>query len=77
MLCGSFQVLARIGPIAYELELLASIRVHNVFHVSLLKKYIHDPTHIIGWNVIQVELEGYFLEEPFHILEQKEIVLWN
>jgi hypothetical protein len=34
-----------------------SMNLHNVFHVSLLKKYIHDPNHVIDWNLIQVDLE--------------------
>jgi len=35
--CGSFEVLARVGPITYQLALPANIKIHNVFHVSLLK----------------------------------------
>ena len=53
-------MLERIGPIAYRLALPASTRAHNVFHVSLFKKYVHDPNHVINWDVIQVELEGEF-----------------
>ena len=53
--CGPFEILERIGPVAYILALLASMTVHNVFHVSLLKKYIPDAIHVIDWNVIQVE----------------------
>ena len=45
---GPFEFLDRIGPIAFP----ANMRAHIVFHVSLLKKYVHDPNHIIDWNVI-------------------------
>ena len=40
--------------------------VHNVFHVSLLKKYVHDPNHVINWDVIQVEPKGEIQIEPMH-----------
>ena len=52
---GSFEILERIGPVAYMIALSASMSDHNVFHVSLLKKYIHDVNHFVDWNVIQVE----------------------
>jgi hypothetical protein len=58
--CGSFEILERIGSITYIIALPASISIHNLFHVSLLKKYIHDSYHVIDWNVIQVEQEGAF-----------------
>ena len=50
--CGPFEILARIGPVEYQLALTANLRIHNVFHISLLKKYIHDPTHMIDWNLV-------------------------
>jgi hypothetical protein len=62
--CGPFEVLDRVGPIAYWLALPPIVKAHNVFHVSLLKKYVHDANHIIDWSVIQVEPEGEFLPEP-------------
>jgi hypothetical protein len=65
--CGPFEILEKIGPIEYIVALYASMRVHNVFHVSLLKKYVPDPNHIIDWNVIQVEHERDFRVEPIHI----------
>jgi hypothetical protein len=50
--CGPFEILERIGPVAYKLALPASMTVHNVLHVSFLKKYIPDSNHVITWNVI-------------------------
>jgi hypothetical protein len=49
---GPFEILERIRPVSYMLALPASMNIHNVFHVSLLKKYIPDANHVIDWNVI-------------------------
>jgi hypothetical protein len=64
-----------IGSVAYMLELLAPMTIHNAFHVSLLKNYVPDPNHVIDWNVIQVEHEGDFRMEPMCILDHKVKVL--
>ena len=74
---GPFEVLERIGRVAYRLAFPASTRAHNVFHVSLLKKYIHDPNHVINWDVIQVEPKGEFQIEPMRILARKVTMLWD
>ena len=60
-----------------RLALRASTRAHNVFHVSLLERYVHDPNHVIKWNVIQVEPEGEVQIEPMRILDRKVTMLRN
>jgi hypothetical protein len=45
--------------------------IHNVFHISLLKKYIYDANHVIDWSVIRVEQEGVFQVHPVCILDRK------
>jgi hypothetical protein len=50
---------------------------HNVFHVYLLKKYVHDSNHIIDLSVIQVEPERELLLEPQCIIDRKETPLKN
>jgi len=42
--------------VAYQLPLPSHIRVHNVFHVSVLKKYVYDSKHVINWWDIQVRI---------------------
>jgi hypothetical protein len=75
--CGPFEILESIGPVAYMLALPASMTVHNVFHVSFLKKYILDVKHVIYWNVIRVEQEGVLQVHPMCILDRKNKQLWN
>ena len=48
--CGPFEILSRIRQVAYQLALPPNLRVHNVFYISVLKKYVHDTTHVINWN---------------------------
>ena len=48
--CGPFEILSRIGHVAYQLVLPTNLKVHNVFHISVLKKYVHDATQVVNWN---------------------------
>jgi hypothetical protein len=59
-LCGSIEIFDRIGLVTYMIALSASMNMHNVFHVSFLKKHVHDPNHVIDRNLIEVEPKGYF-----------------
>ena len=44
---GPFEILDRIGPVSYMFALSPSMNVNSLFHVSLIKKYVHDPKHVI------------------------------
>eukprot|EP00253_Pinus_taeda_P023815 PITA_23815 len=74
---GPFQVLERIGSVVYQLALPSHIRVQNVFHVFVLKKYVYDPKHVIRWQGIHVESEGEILVKPLNILDPREVMLWK
>ena len=51
--------------------------MHNAFHIFVLKTYVHDATHVIDWNDVQVEPEEEVLVEPDCILGRREITLRN
>jgi hypothetical protein len=75
--CGPFEVLDRVGPVAYQLAFIPTVKAHNLFHVSLLKKYVHDSNNIIEWSMIQVEPKGEFLPEPQCIIDENDTLLRN
>ena len=56
---GSFKVLERVGTVAYRLALPPSLSgVHEVFHVSMLRKCTPDPAHVVDWGGIIVDTDG-------------------
>ena len=56
---GPFEILERIGTVAYRLTLPPSMStVHEVFHVSMLRKYTPDPTHVVDWDRLRLTRTG-------------------
>ena len=51
--------------------------VHNVFHVSMLKKYITDPSHVLQFDLVQLKENLTYEEKPVQILDRKENELRN
>ncbi|XP_052477774.1 uncharacterized protein LOC128033748 [Gossypium raimondii] len=52
---GPYEVVERIGPVAYPLKLPCELdQIHDVFHVSMLRKYRADPSHVVSTNDIEV-----------------------
>jgi hypothetical protein len=69
--CCSFEILNIIGPVTYILTFATSMNVNKLLHVSLLKKYEHDPNHVIELNFIQMEPQGEFQVQLVCILDRK------
>ncbi|XP_042984803.1 uncharacterized protein LOC122313690 [Carya illinoinensis] len=73
---GTFDVLERIGAAAYRLDLPPQLSaIHDVFHISMLREYIPDPTHILEYEPLQVREDLTYEEFPVGILAQKTQVL--
>ncbi|KAD4385610.1 hypothetical protein E3N88_25779 [Mikania micrantha] len=68
---GPFEILDRIGPVAYKLQLPQELGgVHDTFHVSNLKKCLSDETLIIPLDEVQLDDKLHFIEEPIEIMDQ-------
>ena len=73
---GPFEILEMIGTIAYRLTLSPSMSgVHEVVHVSMLRKYTPDPAHVMDWGQIEVDTDATFEEGLVCILDSRDQVL--
>ena len=73
---GPFEILERVGIVAYRLALPPSMSgVHEVFHVSMLRKYTPDPAHVVDWGQIEVDTDETFEEGPGCIVDSRDQVL--
>ena len=73
---GPFKILKRVGAVAYQLALPPSmLGVHEVFHVSILRRYTPDPVHVVDWVEIEVDMDGTFEEGPVCIMDSRDQVL--
>ena len=71
-----FEILERVGTVAYRLALPPSMSgVHEVFHVSMLRRYTPDPVHVVDWGEIKVDTDGTFEEGPVCIMDSRNQVL--
>ena len=75
---GPYRIVERIGEVAYRLELPSDLdRIHDVFHVSMLHKYVPDPSHVLTEQPVEIQENLTYEEEPVQILDRREQVLRN
>ena len=75
---GLFPVTERCGPVAYRVELPPHLSaVHNIFHVSQLKKCLRVPTKAIDIEDLQLEIDLVYPEHPVRIIDHKTRVTRN
>jgi hypothetical protein len=72
---GPYPILEKFGSLAYQVELSSSLAgMHNVFHVSQLKKYMKPPTDVVVEDTILLEPDLTYKAYPVKILEQQDRV---
>lgn len=70
---GSYRVIEKIGTVAYHLDLPPKLEhIHNVFRVSMLRRYIANPPHILPTDEIVVDEKGTYETYPVRIQDRKE-----
>ncbi|XP_020114541.1 uncharacterized protein LOC109728533, partial [Ananas comosus] len=69
---GPFEILERVGAVAYKLALPPRLAgVHNVFHVSNLRKYIRNSTHVLEYEPVELREDMSYEEYPVCILNRE------
>ncbi|KAG8474782.1 hypothetical protein CXB51_031699 [Gossypium anomalum] len=69
---GPYKIIERVGPVAYRLALPTELeKIHNVFHVSMLRRYRSDPSHVIPLTEIEIRPNMTYEEEPIKILARE------
>ena len=75
---GPYEVIEKVGPVAYRLALPLDLeKIHNVFHVSMLRRYRSDPSHVVSSETIKLIPDLTYEEELVEILAREVKELWN
>ena len=75
---GPYEILEKVGLVAYRLALpLELAKLHDVFHVSMLRRYRSDESHILPVQDVQVRADLSYDEESKAIMAQEVKQLWN
>ena len=69
---GPYEVIEKVGLVAYRLTLPLDLeKIHNVFHVSMLRRYRPDPSHVVSLETIELRPDLTYKEEPMEILARE------
>ena len=75
---GSYEILEIVGPVAYWFDFPPELtKLHDVFHVSMLRRYRSDESHILPIQDVQVQSDYSYDKEPKAILAREVKQLWN
>ena len=75
---GHFEILERVGEVAYRLAFPPSLDgVHKVFHVSQLKKYVRNDSHVLDHSKLELRPDMTYTERHMAILDRTTKVLKN
>ncbi|TYK29795.1 pol protein [Cucumis melo var. makuwa] len=75
---GPFEILERIGSVAYRLALQPSLSaVHDVLHVSMLRKYVPDPSHVVDYEPLEIDENLSYTKQPVEVLAREVKMLRN
>ncbi|KAM2075852.1 hypothetical protein ACFX1X_039204 [Malus domestica] len=73
-----YLITERVGEVAYRLELPPELpKVHDVLHVSMLRHYVSDPSHMIPPQPLEINSDLTYDEEPVTLLDWKDKELRN
>ena len=73
---GPYEIVSKVGPVVYKLKLPPELsRIHDTFHVSMLRKYILDPSHVLREQLVQLKENLTYEETHVQIVDRKEQVL--
>ena len=68
-------MLEKVGALAYRVALSLKLgKIHNVFHVSLLRKYVYDTSHVVEIEPIQLNENLAYEEYPIRIVDTMDNV---
>ena len=73
---GPFEITQRVGKLAYRIALPPNlVRTHDIFHMSMLRKYIANPDVIVEYEPLDMQEGLTYVKEPVKIVDKKDQVL--